>query len=111
MKDLVEARAVNEIGRTAEIVDGGLFAEGSLGAQHCDSLRGLECQARRHDFAPDRRHMQIFQWTRIAVLHLLDDLRDAVGPEKGGALTLFDFAYLLGNVCTLVEQSKQLLIE
>ncbi len=111
VEDLVEGRAIDQVGGAAEVLDRRLLAEGAFGAEHGDALRRLERQAGRHDLAPDGRHVQRLERPAVALLHLLDHLRHAIGAEVGRAFALLDLADLLGDVRAAVQQVEQLLVE
>src|SRR5262249_17135821 len=56
-------------------------------------------------------HVLALQRAGIGRLDLVDDLRDAVGPEKGRAVAALQFTDLLGDVRAIVEQLEQLAVE
>ena len=103
MKDFVEAGAIDQVGRAAEIFDGSLLAERALGSEHRNPLRRFERQAGRHDFSPDRGDMVALERTAAAFLHLLDDLRHAIRAEERRALPLLDLADQLGDMRSPVQ--------
>ncbi len=111
VEHLVEAVAVHQVGRAAEVLDGCLLAERALGAQHGHALGRFQRQAGRHDLAPDGGHVCAFERAGVGFGDLLDHLGDAVGAEVGRALALLQLAHLLGHAGALVEKLQQLVVQ
>ena len=111
VKDFVKVRAIHQVGCATKKFNGGLFAEGALGAQHGHTLWRFQRQACRHDLAPDGGHMRAFERARVGRLNLVDDLCHAVRAKKGRALAFFDFSHMFGHLGPLVQQCEQLLVD
>ena len=111
MEHLIKVGAVVQLHGTAKKLDRGLFAKCPLWAQHRDTLRCFQGQARGHDFAPNGGHMITVQGAWIQVLYFLQHLCHPVRAEKGRALAFFNFTHLLGHPRALVEQLQKLFVQ
>ena len=82
-----------------------LFAEGTLRAQYGHALRRFQCQAGRHDFAPDREATCWFSngpWLASCIFS--HHLGHAVWAKKRRTLFAFEFADFFCHVGALVDQ-------
>ncbi len=111
VEDFVEVGAVNQVGRTAKKLDGGLFTKRALRPENRHALRGFERQASRHDLAPDGGDVFVLEWAGVGLGDFVDDLRHAIGPEEGRAFGAFDLAHLLCHMGALVQQAQQLVVQ
>ena len=110
-KHLVDAGTVDRLDRRAEEAERRLLAEGACRPEKGDACRRFECAARRHDLAPDRCNAALQQRSCVVGFPAGDDLRLALGPERGRALPLLQLADLMGEVGPLVEQRQQLAVD
>lgn len=111
VKDFLEAVAVHQVGRAAEVLDRRFLAEGTGRAEHGHALGGFQRQAGRHDLAPDGGHMRALERAGVVGLDLLDHLGHAVRAEEGRAFLLLELAHLLGHMGALIDQLQQLAVQ
>jgi len=90
----------------AEMLEHRLLRERAFGSEECHLERLLLRQARRHDLAEQAHDLFVLERPLVALDHLTQHLRFALGPiELGGALRLLlGDADLLGQPGALVQE-------
>jgi len=106
LEHLLDAAQRQPVGRTAEVLEHGLLAEGAFRAEVADLQRLLLGQAGRHDLAEHVHQHFVRQRTFVAVHHHAQHLRFALGSvvvHRRGQLAL-GLAHLEGEAGPLCDQ-------